>query len=266
MGSIKSVARNALPQRWQVPIKYWYSKARGDLEPEMELLEFLISQGDHVVDIGGNRGIYAYRFRRLGARLDVFEPNPDCAGVLRGWAAGDPQVTVHQVALSARAGTAQLHVPVDDHGIEHDASASIEASHAGNTRDLDVELKSLDSFGFTQPALVKIDVEGHESSVIAGASETLQRAHPVLIVEIEQRHNERPIADIFAEIEALGYAGYFLIEGKLRSLATFDPAKHQPLEAFGAAPSDYHNNFIFLGLEQLRGGRHRALTERWISR
>jgi FkbM family methyltransferase len=261
MGSIKSVARNALPTRWQVPIKYWYARMRGDLEPEMALLDRLVSRGEHVIDIGGNRGVYAYSFWKLRARLDVFEPNPDCAGILKSWAEDKQGVSVHPIALSSCAGTAQLHVPVDDQGVEHDASASIEASHAGQTRDLDVELRPLDSFGFTDVALIKIDVEGHESGVIEGALATLAASHPALIIEIEQRHNSRPIQEIFAQIEGLGYHGFFLKGGRLLPIAQFDPATDQSMSAFDSASADYLNNFIFLGREKLDRGGYRALLQ-----
>ena len=264
LNKLKNVTRDALPARCQVPVKYWYGAARGDIEPEMALLAFLVHRGDHVLDVGGNRGTYAYRFWKLGARLDVFEPNPDCAGVLKNWAAGKPAVNVHAVALSSRSGTAQLHVPIDEHGVEHDASASIEHGAGGASHDFDVPLRALDSFDFTDVRLIKIDVEGHEGSVIEGAKATLTASMPALIIEIEQRHISRPIREMLADVEQLGYAGYFLIDGRLRLLREFDVAKHQSIETFEANGNDYYNNFIFLGVEHLRAGRYKALRKRWM--
>jgi hypothetical protein len=46
------------------------------------------------------------------------------------------------------------------------------------------ELRTIDSFGFRKVSLIKIDVEGFEDDVIEGAKETIQRYHPILIVEI----------------------------------------------------------------------------------
>jgi len=47
------------------------------------------------------------------------------------------------------------------------------------------ELRTIDSFGFRNVSLIKIDVEGFEDYVIVGAKETIQRYRPILIVEIE---------------------------------------------------------------------------------
>ncbi|MFP6639675.1 MAG: FkbM family methyltransferase [Myxococcota bacterium] len=47
-----------------------------------------------------------------------------------------------------------------------------------------VEARTLDSFGFEDVSLIKIDVEGHEVDVLKGAKETILRNHPVLIIEM----------------------------------------------------------------------------------
>ena len=57
--SLKTLTRNLLPKRYQVPAKYWYNWMRGTLEEEMKILGLLIRRHDQVIDIGGNRGIYA---------------------------------------------------------------------------------------------------------------------------------------------------------------------------------------------------------------
>lgn len=260
LDGLKTRLRDFLPPRCQVPAKYWYGRLRSGLEPEMRLLEALVVRGDRAVDVGGNRGVYAYRLWRLGARVEVFEPNPACLAVLGAWAAGKPAVRVHAVALSSRAGSADLHIPVDAGGTEHDASASIEHGGGDRARDVAVPLRTLDSFRFTDVRLVKIDVEGHEGDVIAGATETLSSARPALLVEIEQRHNSRPIAEVFRKVLDFGYRGFFLGPGGLTGLSAFDPGRHQPLEAFGASDGRlYINNFLFLHARRLAAGEYPGL-------
>lgn len=265
MPTVKTILRNAIPKRRQVPLKYHYARLRGDLEPELALLPFLVGRGSHAIDVGGNRGTYAYVLWKLGARLDVFEPNPECAAILTAWADGKPDIRVHGVALSSETGRAQLHVPVDEHGVEHDASASIEPA-SGRTRDFDVPLQPLDSFRFDAAALIKIDVEGHESSVLRGAAATLQKSGPALIVEIEQRHNQKPIGEIFALIAGFGYRGFFLHADRLNAIDTFDVSRHQSMEAFASRSHDYCNNFLFLQEEKLAAGRYDGLGDRWALR
>ena len=57
---IKVFFRNLLPKKYQVPIKYWNDWRRGTLEEEMKILGEIVRRNDHVIDVGGNRGIYTY--------------------------------------------------------------------------------------------------------------------------------------------------------------------------------------------------------------
>lgn len=257
-GSFKSWVRDRLPKKYQVPAKYLHGWLQGTLEREMVLLEFLVRPRDKVVDVGGHRGIYAYRLWRLGARVEVFEPNPGCASVLSAWAVGKAGVSVHSVALSSIAGTATLHIPIDASGQEHDASASIENDHFQRVRDEPVALQTLDSFEFDCLSLIKIDVEGHEFSVIEGAGGTLTSSRPALLVEIEQRHTVRPIGEVFEKIQSFGYQGYFMGPDRTHVLEEFDAARHQSVENLGSAKGRYINNFLFLHKERLAAGHYGA--------
>lgn len=258
-GSLKSWVRDRLPGKYQVPLKYAYEWLQGTLEREMAILEFLVRPRDRVLDVGGNRGTYAYRLWRLGARVEVFEPNPACASVLSAWAVGRPHVNVHSIALSSIAGSANLHIPIDASGHEHDASASIENAHFPRARDQRVVLQTLDSFGFDCVRLIKIDVEGHEFSVIEGAAATIMASRPALLIEIEQRHTARPISEVFAKIQGFGYRGYFMGPERMNGLDEFDAARHQSIGNLGAEKGWYINNFLFLHRERLAAGEYGAL-------
>jgi FkbM family methyltransferase len=246
--------------RQQVPAKYWYSWARGLLEGEMKFLGAIVQSGDRVIDIGGNRGIYAYQLWKRGASVEVFEPNPVCFQVLAQWAAGKANVKVHPVALSSRAGSGNLHIPIDGSGVEHDASASLEHADFAHARDQLVPLQTLDSYEFDGVSLIKIDVEGHEYSVIEGAEKTIESSRPALLVEIEQRHIDRPIADVFKKIEGLGYQGFYVGGDGLTPLDNFDVARHQSMENFGTSSEPYINNFLFLHRSRLADGEYGALV------
>ncbi len=243
---LKTVLRNLVPMRLQVPVKYLFNSLGGRMEPELDILNVLINAGDHVIDVGGNRGTYAYKLHKLGTWVEVFEPNGVCADILKAWAAGKSSVNVHSVALSRCAGSAVLHIPVDAAGIAHDASASLENTPSGEVEDKTVELKTLDSYGFRDIAFIKIDVEGHESSVLGGASTTIETQKPSLLVEIEQRHISRPIAEVFDLIMAYGYSAFFLRGGKLQNINNFDVSKDQDFEGSLHQPGNYINNFIFV--------------------
>lgn len=257
---LKTLFRDLLPMRYQVPMKYWYGWARRALEAEMKFLEVIVQNNDLVIDIGGNRGIYTYQLWRHGAKVEVFEPNPTCCQILKAWAADKRNVSVHSVALSSQEGSANLHIPVDGSGVEHDASASIEHSGFTQARDQLVPLQTLDSYRFDGVTLIKIDVEGHEYSVIEGAEETIVSSRPALLVEIEQRHIARPIAEIFEKILGFGYRGFFIEMHGLTHLENFNLDRHQSMENFGSAKGPYINNFLFLHQARLNDGEYGTLV------
>lgn len=253
---LKTSLRNLLPKKYQVPAKYWYGCVRGTLECEMQLLARIVDDRDLVIDVGGNRGVYAYKFWRLGSKVQVFEPNPKCMDVLSAWANDKPSVSLHHVALSSSSGSATLHIPVDKLGVEHDASASIEHSDFETVRDQVVPLETLDSFSFELVKLIKIDVEGHEMSVIEGAIDTIVTSKPVLLIEIEQRHNNKSINCIFERIVSFGYNGYFMKKGRLVKLDAFNVDHDQNIKNLNSLDQEYINNFLFLDVVKQERGEY----------
>jgi FkbM family methyltransferase len=258
---LKVILRNILPKKYQVPVKYSIDWVRKSFEVEMSVVKLLVSPGDHVIDVGGNRGLYAYHFWRLGAVVDVFEPNPICSEILNAWADDKSSVNIHSVGLSKLAGETMLNIPIDLLGIEHDASGSIENNDFSNSRCQKIPLATLDSFMFKNVSFIKIDVEGHESSVLEGAKLTILSSKPVLLVEIEQRHIHKPIADVFEEIGKLGYQGFFMKAKKLIPLDFFNLNAHQSIQYFGGAKVDYINNFLFLPKIKLAAGAYADLFD-----
>ncbi len=89
-------------------------------------------------------------------------------------------------ALSSRAGIVEM-----DAVVERDGRVSV-----GEGGDA-VEARTIDSFGFSDVALMKIDVEGHEADVLRGAERTIDASHPVIVIEIweENRVSVMPILE-----------------------------------------------------------------------
>ena len=96
---------------------------------------------------------------------------------------------------------------------------------------------ALDNVGF-----IKIDVEGYEHSVLKGAKETLMHCHPVMLIELEERHTGVAIESLIEQVEDYGYKAYFLRNRQLTPFTRFDPeSEHRNPETH----RDYINNFIF---------------------
>ncbi len=256
---LKVFLRDILPSKVQVPVKYWVNRIGRTLEPELGLLEFLVKPGEKAIDVGANRGVYTYVLWRLQANVSAFEPNRACSRVLEAWATSRDRLSVYCIALSDRSGTAALRVPVDAQGVEHDASASLEHDGFGAAHAVQVELQTLDSFGMQGVGFIKIDVEGHELSVIEGASATIRESSPSLLIEIEHRHNPLGVRHIAELLKSWGYRGYFLDGGRLRDVVEFDPQRDQLVSNLGVRGARYINNFLFLASARIASGQYHAL-------
>ncbi|OFX12605.1 MAG: hypothetical protein A2516_06510, partial [Alphaproteobacteria bacterium RIFOXYD12_FULL_60_8] len=193
-------------------------------------------------DVGANKGVYTYWLEHRATHVHAYEPNPKMFAVLQKSVGNSPKVTLRHIAASDQAGEAVLHIPRGSRGFSNQGGSlklskrqrEPEREHA----EVRVEAKRLDDENLSNIGFMKIDVEGFEFEVLAGAELIIQRDHPVLLIEMEERHSGISNAEGVARVEALGYDAFFLTgKGVLTSFARYAPPK--PGEA-------YINNFIFL--------------------
>ena len=121
------------------------------------------------VDIGAHVGIFTVRMEDDFDETHSFEPDNANFQCLKGNAR---RSHLHNIALYNTAGRGVLRNPKPSN------SGAWEFSLGG-----DVEARTLDSFNL-QPDLIKIDVQGCEGEVLAGAKKTLTAHRPTLIVEM----------------------------------------------------------------------------------
>lgn len=172
----------------------------GKVEREVQAtLVARLKPGDIVVDAGASIGFHSLLAAQLvgpSGTVIAFEPSPADAEALRANAAlnGLANVSVEREALSGSVGSAFLDRPGE-------ATARLVDEPARGA--LAVATTSLDAFLAAHPglvpALVKIDVEGHEAAVLEGMRATLAGARPLLIVEL---HDDRGF------LRTLDEAGY----------------------------------------------------------
>jgi FkbM family methyltransferase len=219
-----------VPYRVRLPLRYHFQRIARALEPEMRVLPDLVEPGGIALDIGANRGVYAYALASRGAVVHCFDPLRECCEYIR--AARLERVTVHDCALSDAAGTLRLYIPtVGDTPIWTRASLQ---RPDGAFRMVEVEVRTLDSFRFAGVNFMKIDVEGAEAAVLRGADATLQREHPCLLIEIDRaRHSRASCDELIGWLRARAYEPHVLEGDRLRR------SHDLWLEARG------HFNFIF---------------------
>jgi FkbM family methyltransferase len=186
------------------------------LDESISNLIALAEPGDHVLDVGSNIGATVLALcERVGETGSVvgFEPDPDrfkkCTLLLEANGLGTNVVYPFALGASSETGKIRIRNP-SNKGMNQVCSATAETS-----RGTLISIRKLDDFveneNISRIDLIKIDVEGYEAKVMAGALRTLSKFRPRLFIEIDasnlRDHNAHP-EDIFGPLRQLGYSLY----------------------------------------------------------
>ncbi len=176
----------------------------GEYSPfEVDFYAFILRPGDGVIDAGANIGALTLAFSRLvgeSGSVLAFEPQRLIYHMLCANLAINviENVAAAQVALGAAPGLIRVPVLRPKEHINFGGLA-IGGDHGEPAR-----VRTIDSMPLENLRLIKIDVEGAELEVIKGASQTIRRLRPFLLVE-NDRADKSP-----ALIEALFQLNYRL--------------------------------------------------------
>lgn len=207
------------------------------VEPEYELVRRVMREGAVVFDVGGGIGTYAMVAARRGARVHVFEPwGPNVATIERNLTANGlrERVTVHAVAASDRCGTAALRVGGNAFETRLGDAERGTGDHAVPTTTID---ECCARSGVDAIDLLKVDVEGHEDHVFAGAEAMLARGAVRLIVF----EAGRAYAACRARLESHGYVLGFYLDDAHR-FVPMGELDHERLAT--QRPSGFHCNVV----------------------
>jgi FkbM family methyltransferase len=131
-----------------------------------------LPKGALVLDCGANIGKVTMAFRRVGARVHAFEPDPHAQTRFRAHFAGDPGVTLHPVGVGAEPGRFTLHRTRDFASNPDRASIASSLFVHDQHGDSDaVEVEVIDLLAFIRGLdrkvdLLKMDIEGAEVAIL----------------------------------------------------------------------------------------------------
>jgi FkbM family methyltransferase len=164
-------------------------------------VEILYRPGTDILDIGGNIGWNALMFSDYGP-VHSFEPlfHPIVTRNVSTNATKHP-IVVHPYGLSDRSESVRLyHCAQTESGVNYGGfSMHPEESHSQEYST--VQVRRLDEVYAGIPSLVKIDVEGHELSVLQGALDMLRMYRPALLIEIWD-----PKSPVHEYVREIGYS------------------------------------------------------------
>lgn len=150
--------------------------------PEIEILPILAATllGINAIDVGANRGEFTQALRLAGFEVNSFEPLPILAGQLRQRFAQDDKVKIHQVACSETDGFADLiEYTVSDPQNDSTLFSALNPHPTGGQLEYSTKIRVetcrlntfLDFQDSKRVALLKIDTEGSDLSVLRGGSQ-----------------------------------------------------------------------------------------------
>jgi FkbM family methyltransferase len=198
---------------------------RGRYGSEIESqLRARLRPGDAFVDVGANVGSFSVVAARIvgpAGRVIAVEPVPEVAALLEASAArnGLAHLRVVRSALGRVAGRATMQIQASS-GISYLGAPHHRQADDHIRGEVDVPVERLDDLLAREdapaPALVKIDVEGREPDVLAGAANTLA-VGAAFVVELVTQNLRRFGAtpeDIFAPFAAAGYIAIDVRDGQ----------------------------------------------------
>ena len=191
----------------------------GGYEPEVAaFLPHALRPGRSAVDVGAHAGIHTVRMARLAAPglVVACEPNPSTFERLARNIElnGLTNIRACQLALLDVERDGALYVPRP--GFESNEGASTLSRHLTDSprvTSVQVQATTLDeltaSLGVEDIDVLKIDVEGFEAAVLAGARAVLERDQPTLIFECTPSLWEAEgfcLSSLTSYLRSLGYA------------------------------------------------------------
>lgn len=175
--------------------------ARCSPEPEVTRLKKIIRTDGIAIDVGAAYGLYSWHLSRLTKECIAFEANPESAAILMKRL---PRTAVYSVALSSSCGKTKLRIPRMG-SLEITGYSTIEAKNSlcqfDGYREIEVPMRTLDSFELDNVCFIKIDVEGHELEVLKGGEKTISQNKPDILVEILDPNSQ----DVEVYLQNLGY-------------------------------------------------------------
>jgi FkbM family methyltransferase len=154
------------------------------------------------IDIGANVGLWSCELVDHFQQVIAFEPVNEFIQCYRKNVKKNNYL-IHECALGRQESFINMNIVEGNTGHSH-----IDESSLGTGS---IPLKTLDSFNFQEIDLIKIDVEGFEEEILAGAMTTIIRNKPIIVVE-QQTHEYKDARTDLPSVKILQSLGYKVVD------------------------------------------------------
>jgi FkbM family methyltransferase len=186
---------------------------------ESHLYDFyskILTKDDICIDAGANLGFHTIQFGKLSKKVYAFEPqslifNQLCSNILFNDL--DNIITPYRLAIGDKKDIKQMwdieHEGWVGNGSYNWGGRGIEHKDAAFTSDEvrehdQIEVIPLDSLNIN-PDLIKIDIQGYEYYAFLGASKTLNKNKPIILLENGKTEIDKKVLNFLKD---MGYENY----------------------------------------------------------
>lgn len=215
---------------------------------DSDLLKSIINDGDVCIDAGANVGFYTLLMATVtpNGMVHSFEPMPLNWYLLNASVClnGLKNISLNKMALGQERGNSSFSAAVDGA-----YSSMVDVGRKGEASKIIVSVETIDEY-ITEQAIdkvdiMKVDVEGAEGLVLAGARKLFlsdKKPRLVLLELFDEnfRYYNTSIADVCVVMEEYGYLAYVVLDSGL--IETFE-SKHY---------NKYYNVFFVLDVSTLK--------------
>jgi FkbM family methyltransferase len=159
------------------------------------------------LDVGANIGNHSVYFSKYFKEVISFEPNKKVYDVLKINTEEITNITAFNLGLSDSNRSEKFEYNNENHG-----GGSVILTNDPNGAIINVDLIKLDDFEFVKSKkidIIKIDVEGHELSVLVGASNIIKLNFPIILFEQCLDEIENGSTKSIDFLRSLGYSNFY---------------------------------------------------------
>ena len=170
-------------------------------QTEVDLMLSFLTENCVVYDVGANIGYHTTAFASKVKKVYAFEPHPKNFALLQKNTEPFDNVDIAQCAVSNHWSTCYIN-DYDENKIGNFGNVGILDHEQG----IAVPAVELDSADLPPPDFIKIDVEGHELSVLEGCKNIIATRTPVIYYEA---HESQHLKEIYNLLSPIRYKFYW---------------------------------------------------------